>query len=48
MLSLSIQVGTDLSNLSWIIAARSFGYVITIILFGIIFVLDILIKNHQK
>jgi hypothetical protein len=37
MLPLSRQVGTNLGQLSWIVATRSFGYMITVILFGIVF-----------
>jgi hypothetical protein len=46
MLPLSHQVGTNLGELSWIIAARSFGYMITIALFGVIF--QSLTKNHSE
>jgi hypothetical protein len=46
MLHLSVQVGTDLANLSWIIAARSFGYCITILLFGLVF--QSIITKHSE
>ena len=37
MLPLSVQINRDLSDLSWIVAARSFGFILTVILFGVIF-----------
>ena len=46
MLPLSIQIGTNLTHLSWIIAARSFGYMITVILFGLLF--QSITKNHPE
>jgi len=46
MLPLSIQVGTNLSQLSWIIASRSFGYMIVVAFFGIIF--QSITKTHSE
>lgn len=46
MLPLSRQVGTNLGQLSWIVATRSFGYMITVILFGIVF--PSMTKNHSE
>jgi hypothetical protein len=46
MLALSHQVGTNLSELAWIVAARSFGYIITVVLFVIIF--QSITKNHSE
>jgi hypothetical protein len=46
MLPLSLQVGSDLGQLSWIIAAKNFGYIITIVLFGVIF--QSLTKNYSE
>ena len=37
MLPLSMQINRDLSDLSWIAAARSFGFILTVVLFGVIF-----------
>ncbi|CAF1382375.1 unnamed protein product [Adineta ricciae] len=37
MLQLSKQVQTNLGDLSWIVAARSFGFILSIVFFGIIF-----------
>ncbi len=44
MLPLSRQLGTNLGELAWIVAAKNFGYMISIILFGII--LQSITKNH--
>ncbi|CAF3653406.1 unnamed protein product [Adineta steineri] len=46
MLRLSRQIGANLGDLSWIVAARSFGYMITIVTFGVIF--QPIIKNHSE
>jgi hypothetical protein len=46
MFPLSIQIGTNLGQLSWIVAARSFGYMITILLFGLIF--QSITKDHSE
>ncbi len=46
MLPLSRQIGTNLSKLSWIIASRSFGYIISTIIFGVIF--QSIIKNNSE
>jgi hypothetical protein len=45
MLQLSHQVGTNLGELAWIVAARGFGYILSLLLFGIIF--QSMIKNHS-
>jgi len=46
MLPLSRQIGTNLSKLAWIVAARSFGYIVTTIIFGII--LQSIIKTNSE
>lgn len=45
MLRLCDQVGANVSQLSWIIAAKSFGYMISIGFFGVIF--QPLTKNYS-
>ena len=46
MLQLSHQIETNVGELGWIVAARSFGYMLAVILFGLIF--QSLIKNHSE
>jgi hypothetical protein len=46
MLPLSRQIGTNLSKLAWIVAARSFGYILTTVIFGVIF--QSITKNHSE
>ncbi len=37
---------TNLGELAWIVAARGFGYILSVLLFGIIF--QSMIKNHSE
>lgn len=46
MLPLSRQIGRNLGELSWIVAARSFGFMITVVFFGII--TQSITKNHSE
>ncbi|CAF1158583.1 unnamed protein product [Rotaria sp. Silwood1] len=46
MLPLSIQVRTNLAKLSWIIAAKNFGYMIIVVFFGLLF--QSITKNYSE
>jgi hypothetical protein len=37
MLPLSVRINRNLSDLSLIVAARSFGFILTVVLFGVVF-----------
>ena len=37
MLTLSVQIEQDLPDLSWTVAARSVGFMLTVVLFGVVF-----------